>query len=250
MRRRWKKGIIMNTILKLDRGQANAVIAISDFLTVEKSQEGLFILAFTPRDYARLDGRCMAVCGTRPSAWLKTMLPGPAVRIDPVQLSPDYDRKARSFKFFVFIHPKDPRSRNPVDWAERLINAVNELMSDTDAQSLRQPAYHSPAGATVTREDVYEALDFLIAIDPDESELEACGFDHDKALGKYRKEADAAILTLRRYAEAIAPLTLPAMQEEYYSFTNDFHYLLTGNTVAVVTSSLNKAWDGVGPWSR
>ena len=106
--------------------------------------------------------------------------------------------------------------------------------------------YHGPQDEFLTEDDVYEALDFLVAVEP--RPAPPTYEDYERQLAPYKVKVDLAMHTLRRYAEQTDPMTLEQMQRDYYSFTNDPRYLTSGEVSAVVTGSLKAAWKGVGPW--
>ncbi len=113
---------------------------------------------------------------------------------------------------------------------------------------LRQ--YQGPASAaSITDADVHKALAFLISIEPEPEDVGSME-EYEAAMERYSADIQSAMQTLRRFAEQIRPQTLEAMQAAYYGFTNDPQYLDRSLTSAVVTSSLNQAWDGVGLWRR
>lgn len=101
----------------------------------------------------------------------------------------------------------------------------------------------------ITEDDVHKALAFFIAIEPDPAttdSLEAW----EAALAPYAAMIETANAMIRLYAEDMQPASLEEMRRRYFRFTNDERYLDTSLTSAVVTSVLQKAWDGVGPWRR
>jgi hypothetical protein len=57
----------------------------------------------------------------------------------------------------------------------------------------------------ITTDDVHQALAFLIAIEPHEEDDIDSDEDYEAALEAFRDEADAATLTLRRFAEQAQP---------------------------------------------
>jgi hypothetical protein len=102
----------------------------------------------------------------------------------------------------------------------------------------------------VTHDDVHQALAFLIALEPDEDDDVDSDDEYEATLEAFREEEQAALRTLRLFAEQAQPQSLEAMQATYYSFTNDPRYLETSQVSGVVTTALSQAWDGVGPWTR
>lgn len=111
------------------------------------------------------------------------------------------------------------------------------------------PEYLGPRQPLFLREDdLFEALDFLIAIesDPPASSRE----EHEAATARYRPQIDLAMAILRRFAEQTVPLTLEQLQRDYYATTNHPRYLTSATVSAIVTGALNEAWHGVGPWQR
>jgi hypothetical protein len=116
------------------------------------------------------------------------------------------------------------------------------------------PSYAGPADPNdIDAEDVHDALEFLIDIEPDpeddDNDIDTVE-DYDAYMEPFSQDVGRAMTTLRRFAEQRQPRTLPEMQEDYYSFTNDDRYLDTSETSAVVTSALRDAWGGVGPWRK
>jgi hypothetical protein len=123
----------------------------------------------------------------------------------------------------------------------------DELFPDDDEED-KGGTYDGPGDPeAVTESDVHRALGFLIAIEPDEVSSRE---EYDAATARYRDQIDAAVRTLRRFAEQIEPKSIETMRAAYYGFTNGPAYLRTSLVSAVVTSALNEAWEGVGPWRR
>lgn len=116
------------------------------------------------------------------------------------------------------------------------------------------PSYAGSANPQdIGLEDVHDALEFLIAIepDPDDDDNDIDTYEDYKAyMAPFSQDIDRAMATLRGFAEQRQPRTLPEMQEDYYGFTNDDRYLDTSEMSAVVTSALRDAWNGVGPWRK
>jgi hypothetical protein len=112
-----------------------------------------------------------------------------------------------------------------------------------------EPHYLGPAEPDViNEEDAHEALEFLIAIEPDPDDDEIEGYDEHMA--PVKDDIGRAMATLRAYAEQRQPRNLPDMMDDYHGFTNDDRYLETGEASGVVISALQDAWDGVGPWRK
>jgi hypothetical protein len=101
----------------------------------------------------------------------------------------------------------------------------------------------------VTRADVHRILAFFIDIEPEPDEIGSVE-EYDALMERHHDRIEAGNRTLRAYGEQIEVKTLSNMQEVYYSFTNDPRYLERSLWVAVITSTLRRAWDGVGPWRR
>ena len=101
----------------------------------------------------------------------------------------------------------------------------------------------------VTADQVHEALAFFVAIEPDPVTT-GSREEWEAALTPHTAKIEAANRLIRRYAEEMQPASLEEMQDEYYQFTSDDRYLDRSLTVAVVTSVLQQAWDGVGPWRK
>jgi hypothetical protein len=115
-------------------------------------------------------------------------------------------------------------------------------------------SYADPADPNdIDAEDVHEALEFLVAIEPypddDDIDIDTVE-DYDAYIVQFSQDIDRAMATLRRFAEQRQTRTLQDMQEDYYSFANDDRYLGTSLVSAVVTSALRNAWEGVGPWRK
>ena len=96
----------------------------------------------------------------------------------------------------------------------------------------------------ITERDVRSALDFLIAVEPRQASSMA---EYDAALAPRRTEVDAAMGTLRGFAEQTDPLTLEALQLTYALLVAEPAYQAPGRS-AVVRGALRQAWNGVGPW--
>lgn len=101
----------------------------------------------------------------------------------------------------------------------------------------------------ITADQVHEALALFVAIEPDPATA-GSREEWEAALAPYATRIEEANRLLRRYAEEMQPTSLEEMQDEYYGFANDHRYLDRSLTVAVVTSVLQQAWDGVGPWRK
>ena len=108
--------------------------------------------------------------------------------------------------------------------------------------------YHEPHERLLTAKDVRDALDFLVAVEPDPplSSRE----EYEAAIMPFRPQVKRAMATLQGFALQAQPLTLERMQSAYYGFANDPRYLASALVSSVVTGSLNQAWNGVGPWRR
>lgn len=116
------------------------------------------------------------------------------------------------------------------------------------------PSYTGPADPNeIDVNDVHEALEFLVAIEPDpnddDNDIDTVE-DYEAHMAPFSQDVGRAMATPHRFAEQKQPRTLQEMQEDYYSFTNDDRYLNTSAMSAVVTSALRDAWKGVGPWRR
>ena len=103
------------------------------------------------------------------------------------------------------------------------------------------------SGGEVSRPILEDALEFLISIEPDPDSPTAME-DYAENMRKHEKAVSMANEALRQYAEQIEPQTLSAMQNAYYSITNSSKFTSSAIRVSVVTSVLNSAWNGVGPW--
>ena len=113
--------------------------------------------------------------------------------------------------------------------------------------AVHQPSYTAPEHA-LTEDHVREALDFLVAIEPDPpSDTRE---QYLAAVAPPLQESAAALATLRRFAKQAWPMTLEQMQALYYRFTRDTRYMRSAVACSVVTTVLNQAWNGVGPWQR
>ena len=125
-----------------------------------------------------------------------------------------------------------------------------ESKDDDNEDSLPVPApsYHRPPEGLLTEKDVREALDFLVAVEPDPPS--ASREDYEAAIARFRPQVERAMATLRAFALQAQPLTLERMQAAYYGFANDPRYLASAAVSSIVTGSLNEAWNGVGPWRR
>ncbi len=104
-------------------------------------------------------------------------------------------------------------------------------------------------GGTVSRSKLEEAIDFFISIEPHPGKRTATE-EYEANLIRYKKEIELAELAIRSYAEQIRPLTIEAMQDEFYSITNSEKYLQSMIHSSVAYSLLNSHWNGVGPWIK
>lgn len=108
--------------------------------------------------------------------------------------------------------------------------------------------YREPASTTtISEDDVRTALAFLIAIEPDPLAAEDPE-EYEALMEPHAEAASAAIRTIRRFAEAVRPRTLQALQNAYYGFSNDPRHLVSSEASGVVISALREAFEGVGPW--
>ena len=110
------------------------------------------------------------------------------------------------------------------------------------------PHYVAPDTSELDEDHVQNALDFLIAVEPNpapDSQKE-----YEAATEPYRQQIAAAMATLRSFAEQAQPMTLEQMQADYYGLTNHPRYLVSPAVSAIVCGVLNDAWRGVGPWQR
>ena len=114
------------------------------------------------------------------------------------------------------------------------------------------PMYTGPADPTaVGEDDVHEALEYLIGIepDPDDDGIDTSE-DYEVCMVQFQPDITRAIATLRAFAAQRQPQDLTAMQESYYEFTNDDRYLEPEESAGVARSALSEAWDGIGPWRK
>jgi hypothetical protein len=114
------------------------------------------------------------------------------------------------------------------------------------------PIYAGPADPTaVGDDDVHEALEYLIAIEPhpDDDAIDTSE-DYEAYMAQFQHDITRAMVTLRAFAAQRQPQDLTAMRKTYYGFTNDNRYLETEEIAGVVRSALSEAWDGIGPWRK
>lgn len=114
------------------------------------------------------------------------------------------------------------------------------------------PIYAGPADPTaIGEDDVHEALQYLIGIepDPDDDDIDTSE-DYEASLAQFRPNITRAMATLRAFAAQRQPQDLAAMREHYDDFTKNDRYLETEETAGVVRSALSEAWDGIGPWRK
>jgi hypothetical protein len=105
--------------------------------------------------------------------------------------------------------------------------------------------------SAVSREDVFEALDFLVEIEPDPEDDTIDEYeDYLAHLAPWQADIDRAMTTLRRYAAQQQPRSLPEMQEEYYDIIHDDRLTEDDKALPVAQSALTEAWDGIGPWRK
>jgi hypothetical protein len=104
--------------------------------------------------------------------------------------------------------------------------------------ALSSPIYAGPADpAAVGEDDVHEALEYLISIEP-------------AYMAQFQPDITRAMTTLRAFVAQRQPQDLTAMREICYELTNDDRYLETEEIAGVVRSALSEAWDGIGPWRK
>ena len=114
------------------------------------------------------------------------------------------------------------------------------------------PVYASPADPTaVGEDDVHEALEYLIGIEPGPNDDDIdTSEDYEAYMARFQPDNTRAIATLRAFAAQRQPQDLTAMRETYYELTNDDRYFETEEIAGVVRSALSEAWDGIGPWRK
>lgn len=120
----------------------------------------------------------------------------------------------------------------------------------TDIRSYAGPRDPS----AISWEDVFEALLFLIALEPspDDDSIESVA-DYEAHQAPWKKDIAHAERTLRDYAMQRQPMSLSAMQEDYYDFIRDdcFDEADDPDTAhAVASSALSETWSRVGPWAK
>lgn len=101
-----------------------------------------------------------------------------------------------------------------------------------------------------------DALDFLIAIEPDPEEFsEKCvrlGLDEGEEYEKIRQEYAESIrcvkLAIQQYARQITPPTVEAMQDVFYRIVRSPKYQSSTVAASVCYSSLNRYWAGINGW--
>ena len=102
-------------------------------------------------------------------------------------------------------------------------------------------------GGIVDRALLEEALDFFISLEVDEEDEENLN-SYEENLASAGPLVEIAETVIKNFGLQITPLTLPSMQEVYYSFTNSDKYRVNAVTLSVVTSILNSGWHGIGDW--
>ncbi len=114
------------------------------------------------------------------------------------------------------------------------------------------PSYAGPADtSSVSRDDVFEALDFLVEIEPDPEDDTIDEYeDYYAYLAPWQADIDRAMATLRQYAAQKQPRSLPEMQDEYYGIVHDDRLPEDDKALSVASSALTQAWDGIGPWRK
>jgi hypothetical protein len=99
--------------------------------------------------------------------------------------------------------------------------------------------------AAIAEGDVYRALDFLVAVEPNPSVFTEG--EYDAATMQYQEEIKLATLTLTGFALQRQPLNPEDMRSLYERFVRMPRYRRC-RAAAAVAGSLSKAWDKVGPW--
>lgn len=106
----------------------------------------------------------------------------------------------------------------------------------------------------VTRDQFYAALDFLVSIEPDPEEID---IEYDVMMAPYKAEIAEAESIIRSYGEQIAHNGLEYMQDELQLAINRLEYMqdelqldhqATLFAMCVITSTVNRVWDGCGEW--
>ena len=110
------------------------------------------------------------------------------------------------------------------------------------------PEYHPPTHDELDETHVCAALDFLVAVEPyPQAESRE---EYESAIAPFKRQIAQAMATLRKFGEQTSPLTLEQLHREYIMLVTLPRYATSPHALSVVTSALQEAWHGVGPWRR
>jgi len=134
-------------------------------------------------------------------------------------------------------------------------NNIDDTGDGSDiGENIMVEAGHAGANAAsvavdgpITRSDVHQVLAFFVSIEPDPEDVDSIE-EYQAYMDHYQNQITEGNHILRAYGEQIREKTLSNMREVYYSFTNDGRYTNEPKNIAVVTTVLTRAWNGIGPW--
>ena len=106
----------------------------------------------------------------------------------------------------------------------------------------------SYTGGTVSRNKLEEAIDFHIALEPEDPLDQNFMEIYRSRCKQYKNEIDMCNKAIRQYGMQIKPKTLKNMQTKFYELTNSIKYRQSHQTILVTRQCLSQNWDGIGEW--
>ena len=96
---------------------------------------------------------------------------------------------------------------------------------------------------------VAAALDFIVSIQPASDDPDG-GEKYDAAQVEHAQTLRKIELILRTFGASITPPTREEMQEAFYRIVNSRRYCAKPEVTACVSSTLSRAWNGIGEWQH
>jgi hypothetical protein len=97
---------------------------------------------------------------------------------------------------------------------------------------------------SISRNDIHKCLDWLIEIEPSPLDMRP----YDELMKPYSDQIKIVIEIIRKYGALIQPQTLKALQDTFYSFSNDRKYLADPIHTSVVRAYMKQAFEGINGW--
>lgn len=96
---------------------------------------------------------------------------------------------------------------------------------------------------------VAAALDFIVSIQPASDDPDG-GEKYHAAHAEHAQTIQKIETILRRFGASITPPTQEKMQEVFYRIVNSKRYGTKPEIAACVSSTLSRAWHGIGEWQH